>query len=278
MAFPINPPNSPLVEIVENGRLGTVTPPWYRFFASIQRILGDDIIQKIVAAPIVTFDITSSLDNERVLTEGAGIDLALSSTQLTVSLAPSGVTPNTYGAADQLAQLTVDQFGRITGAQQFTLNSTNVTEGTKLFFTNARARNALSAGSGLSYDSVNGIFSMTAATSVGSYTPTISSTSNLDSTPTVNAPFLWERIGSHVVGSGFLTVDPTAAGQVGFSMSVPVASNFLTTSDASGPVSSSSEVGFLFADTVSDLFRINFQASVTTAHSLMVQFRYIVQS
>lgn len=306
--FTINPPNTPLVD----GR-GLVSTEWYRFFANLQRVLGNDIVGQLQRAPIITYNVSDALVNERVLSGSDDISLTIGANLADLDLTDTGATAGTYGSAIAIPQFIVDAKGRLSFADDFALNSDNVSEGaTNQFFTVTRARNALSGGTGISYTAASGVIALAntavtagsygSATSIptftvnaqgqltaaagatiptlatGTYTPTISSTSNLDSTPTVNAPFLWQRIGNHVIGSGFLTVDPTAAAQAGFSMTLPVASNFTNNADASGPVSSSSEVGFLFADTATDLFRINFQASVTSSHSLMVQFRYIVQA
>lgn len=153
MAFTINAPNSALVD-----SRGVITPPWYRFFARIQKILGDEVVSQIVQSPIVTWGPASALSNERVLTDGDGINLALSSDALTIALAPSGVAADDYGDDTHLVHITVDQFGRITAASQSELNSDNVTEGvSNLFFTEDRARAAISAGEGLSYDDTTGV-------------------------------------------------------------------------------------------------------------------------
>jgi hypothetical protein len=53
------------------------------------------------------------------LTQGTGISLTNlggESANVTISLASSGVTANTYGGASQIPVLTVDQFGRVTAA------------------------------------------------------------------------------------------------------------------------------------------------------------------
>jgi uncharacterized protein YbaP (TraB family) len=60
-------------------------------------------------------------------------------------------------------------FGR-TGAitaQSGDYNTTQVTEGTNLYFTDARARGALTAGTGISYNSTTGVISNSGVTSVG---------------------------------------------------------------------------------------------------------------
>lgn len=66
----------------------------------------------------------------------------------------------------------------------------------------------------------------------GTYTPTISGTSNLDST--TPAICQYSRVGSVVTVSGSITVDPTAAGLVTLEISLPIASNLATLSQLSG--------------------------------------------
>ncbi len=156
MAFTINPPNSALVD-----SRGIITPPWYRFFARIQKVLGDEIVSQLVQSPILTWAPSSALSNERVLTAGGGIDLALGAQSFEVGLEPSGVAADTYGDSSHFVTITVDGYGRITAASQVELNSDNVTEGAaNLFFTDARSRAALSAGEGLNYDDATGVIAL----------------------------------------------------------------------------------------------------------------------
>lgn len=66
----------------------------------------------------------------------------------------------------------------------------------------------------------------------GTYTPTDSANSNLDSaTP---AECQWMRVGNVCTVSGQVTADPTATGVCSFELSLPIASTFTTASDANG--------------------------------------------
>ena len=56
-----------------------------------------------------------------------------------IDLATTTVSANSYGDASNIPSFTVDAYGRITAASTNILSSTNVTEGTKLFYTDARA-------------------------------------------------------------------------------------------------------------------------------------------
>jgi len=81
---------------------------------------------------------------------GAGGDYIL-------RLAATTVAAGGYGDASHMVKVTFDAKGRATDAESFELNSDNVAEGvTNLFFTNARAREALSAGEGIDYDASSG--------------------------------------------------------------------------------------------------------------------------
>lgn len=98
-----------------------------------------------------------------------------------VTLAPSGVTSGTYGSSVQVPQFNVDSKGRLTAVTNVPisavpgggttadylrgdntwalLNTTAVTEGTNLYFTNARARNAISATAPIAYNTSTGVIS-----------------------------------------------------------------------------------------------------------------------
>jgi hypothetical protein len=59
------------------------------------------------------------------ISDTADIDLDVTASDLTASLTTTGVTPNTYGSATQVPQITVDSKGRITG-----VTLVNITAGT----------------------------------------------------------------------------------------------------------------------------------------------------
>lgn len=65
------------------------------------------------------------------------------------------------------------------------------------------------------------------------YTPTASTTTNLDATPTMQQA-QYMRVGATVTVSGTFTADPTAAGAASFEFTLPVASNIGATEDVAG--------------------------------------------
>jgi len=122
---------------------------------------------------------------------GSGISgLGSNQTTLLANNAQSGVTANTYGGTLSIPVITVDVYGRITSASNVAITSgvssvggatgaisnvqlaaaitssgvlttANVSEVTNLYFTNTRSRASISAGTGISYDTANGIVSTT---------------------------------------------------------------------------------------------------------------------
>lgn len=112
----------------------------------------------------------------------------------------------------------------------------------------------------------------------GTYTPTTTATLNLDSNPTVNGLFAYERIitGSTdiVIGGGSLSVDPTAAGTIQARISLPVSSNFASTYDAWGVCSGGGNTGVIYADVANDTLFFSSANTVTTAFDVRFTFGY----
>lgn len=70
-----------------------------------------------------------------------------------LDLATTGVTAGTF------TKLTVDAYGRVTANANAT--TTDIAEGTNLYFTNARARSAMASGVGISFDAPSGTITNT---------------------------------------------------------------------------------------------------------------------
>lgn len=273
MAFAINPPNAPLTD----GK-GMVTATWYRFFAQIQKLVGGDLLESIVNAPFLTTEVTSALPNERALTVGSGLDLTFTSQLATVSLTNSGVAAGVYGLPNALPQITVDSRGRITFAAQITLITDNVTEGVvNLFYTDARARQALSAGAGIDYDDTTGSIALQQTLDAGTYTPTATLGANAAAATALQCTYT--RVGDIVSVSGRVNVQATAAAALTVvGIPLPIASNFGSTSDCNGVTASAGilQAGAIEADVASDTAALRFIAQDTTSRGMVFNFSYTV--
>jgi len=134
---------------------------------------------------------SATLTNATGLPISTGVSgLGANQTTLLAANAQSGVTATTYGSTLNIPVITVDVYGRITSASNVAITSgvssvggatgavsnaqlasaitssgvlttSNVAEGTNKYFTQARARGSVSAGTGIGYDSGTGVISST---------------------------------------------------------------------------------------------------------------------
>ena len=180
MNFTINPPRAPLVD-----GAGRVTPEWYRFLCRTQNV-GE--------GAYLTVEKSTALSSQRVVEVIAG-ELTTNDggpgQTYTFGLADTAVVPGPYGDASHTISVSVDGKGRLTAVASHALDSDNVTEGaTNLYFTNARARTAISDGAGLDYDNITGVISAHPAGTYGAPTGTLSRSSFATYTaPTVSATY-----------------------------------------------------------------------------------------
>ena len=128
----------------------------------------------LVTGQFLTLDSEPALGAERVFTPIAGDLIGTdngTNSPYTLSLAPTGVASGPYGGASYTTALSVDAKGRLTSATAYALNTANVAEGTNLYYTDARARAALSAGPGVGYNPSTGAISLaTSGVTAGTYT------------------------------------------------------------------------------------------------------------
>lgn len=116
--------------------------------------------EAITNASFLTIDAEPSLGSERVLTPSGDFSVTDGGPNSTYDLALSatGVIAGSYGDASHTVSVAVDDRGRVSSLSSYALNTDNVAEGaTNLYFTQARARAALSSGAGISYDNVSGV-------------------------------------------------------------------------------------------------------------------------
>jgi hypothetical protein len=110
----------------------------------------------------------------------------------------------------------------------------------------------------------------------GTYTPTLTNIANLtSSTPAVCS---WQRVGDIVVVSGSFTVDALIGGLTSLRMTLPVASNFTSITDASGAGSGViAESHAAYADDVNDEVIFRWTSASTASHVVYFMFMYIVR-
>lgn len=92
---------------------------------------------------------------------GTGLSSAVTANTVTFEIDSTGVTAGSYGSASAVPILTINAQGQVTAASTAALSTTNVTEGTNLYYTSARAdsdaKNAVSGGTGVTYNPSTGV-------------------------------------------------------------------------------------------------------------------------
>lgn len=162
-AFPVDLTRDLLSEFIPN-------PRTIRAFENIdlnnQSLI--DTVDDIQEVPFVSIALSDVLSDDRFLNPGPDVTFTDGGAKgpLTFGLTDTGISAAIYGSATQIAQIAVDAKGRLTLAANITLVSDNVVEGTvNLYFTDARARAALSGGTGITYNSGTGVIALDTASS-----------------------------------------------------------------------------------------------------------------
>lgn len=103
----------------------------------------------------------------------------------------------------------------------------------------------------------------------GLWTPTLTPTTNLDAA-VLNSAFYY-RIGDLVTVFLYVSLDPTSAASTVLDITIPIASDFSATSQASGIIASQQgEVGRVDASTALNGLTAAFTAAVTTSHPFQI--------
>lgn len=108
----------------------------------------------------------------------------------------------------------------------------------------------------------------------GTYTPTLTNTTNLDASTAYECQ--WLRVGSVVTVSGKVDVDPTAGAATSLGISLPVASNFGATKDCGGVGSTAGQSASIIGDAANNRASVNWTAVDTTNRSMHFTFTYLV--
>lgn len=102
----------------------------------------------------------------------------------------------------------------------------------------------------------------------GTYTPTLTNVTNLAASTAYLTNYV--RIGSMVIVSGKVDVDPTAAASTVLDISVPIASNFGSTEDGAGAAFSRGTAGegaAMLTDATSNALRMQWVTTEIANHS-----------
>lgn len=114
-----------------------------------------------------------------------------------------------------------------------------------------------------------------AATLSGTYTPTLTNTTNVAASTAYSCQYA--RVNGVVVVSGRVDVDPTAAGQVVLGISLPVASALANTNELAGTAAAIAVAGQsagIYADTTNDRATMEWVAVDTANRAMYFTFAY----
>lgn len=113
----------------------------------------------------------------------------------------------------------------------------------------------------------------------GTYTPTLTNGANVAAS--VSSVWNYIRIGNQVMLNGYLQIDTTAIGAFDIGISLPIASDFSSNSDASGngthPGAGVPNVGSLRQDQTNDRLRFDGYAQANTNLSWRFSGGYIIK-
>jgi hypothetical protein len=236
-------------------------------------------VNNILSSPLVGVSLSDGFTSDRALSGSSDILLTDGGAKgnLTISLTPTGVAPGTYGSPAHTIAFAVDSKGRITLAAQYALNTDNITEGaTNLFFTTARARLAISDGTGISYNDVTGVVAVdNNYIAYGTYTPTVTPIANVSASTAYIC--MYTRIGDTVHVSGKVDVQPTAGATItSLELTLPIASDIGVVTDLSGNAATIgvTQCGGMDGNVANNTASLRYLAGDTTNRGLFFNFTY----
>lgn len=157
-----------------------------------------DVVSAIEAVSVLTLGLSDQFENSRVVSSDGEVQLTDGGAggTLTFGLSDTGVDDGAYGGPAKTLQVAVNAKGRLSLVQAHDLVSDNVAEGAaNLYFTDARARNALSDGAGITYTPGTGEIAATPAGTYGAPTGTLSrATFATYAAPTVSAVYVQAEV------------------------------------------------------------------------------------
>jgi hypothetical protein len=259
---------------------GTVTDLWNRFFIESQRTLVLDV------APANAAYLTTTANPSLTAESNLG---SLSAGYLTITVASGVASPSTTAtipASDLVGTLPTanlpDPLPAVSGINLTALNASALS-GTiptvnlpdPLPALDGSALTALNA-SALAFGTVAAARLPLVLTS-GTYTPTLTGVVNVTASTAYVCQYL--RVGSVVMVSGQVDIDPTAAGDTQLGLSLPVASAFATPEQCGGVAVSSAVAGqsaAISADVTNDYALMRWVAVDTANRTMSFSFTYVI--
>ena len=250
-------------------------PETIKAFENLSLNSGDfaEVISQIQSAAVLVLSLTDGFTDERVVSSDGEVQLTDGGPggNFTFGLSNTGVSASSYGGAAQTVQLAINAKGRITLAQAYALNSDNVAEGgNNLYFTQARARNALSSGTGISYNSATGAISVSSKLAAydGGDTPSAFTLSIVDSVD----PAAWRAaIGAGTSSTtGTVTSIDVSGGATGLTFSGgPVTTNGTITMAGTLAVANGGTEATTAAGALANLGAVSTARSIATGAGLV---------
>ncbi len=151
-------PTLPAAREALSGANGVPSRAWFAFFDQLNQDNGS-----LSAAVVLTAnDQSDKFANSVVLTPVSGeLERVISTTAYTLGLADTGIVADTYGDAAHTLRISFDDKGRATGASAIPLVTSNIAEGSNKYYTDDRARAALSGvPTEIAYDPTTGVIGL----------------------------------------------------------------------------------------------------------------------